>query len=197
MSIFPELLKYGVTGFAAILAILAFWLLVREIQRDSLRWLAVLAIVVFMIFSCALAMLTQIPPDKLADFLKPDPDKVCRGDRALIEQLQRQVERLSWVKIDGKLLGPPEPASVNVMAVRKWKIYSPGGDGRLKQKIYQDAAAIILMFWSGDYGESILLDEDQIKDGFYSLGEIRLKKGFDPHRLLADVENSRFALNPR
>jgi hypothetical protein len=180
MPDFSGFLKYGVSGLAAILAILAFRLLVREIQRDSLRVLAVIAIVVFMIFSCALAVLTQIPPERLADWLIPDSKKISQPYLAQIESLQHQLEQLRWVKVDGKILSPPDPASVNVMATRIWKIYSPGGDGRIKQKIYQDAAAITLLFWSGDYGETVLIDEDQIKEGFYNLGEISLRKGFNP-----------------
>jgi hypothetical protein len=196
MVISPDLLKYGFTGLAAILAILTFRLLLKEIQKESIRLLAVIAFVLFMAFSCVLALLAQIPPDRLADVFNPNPDKVCRGDRAQIESLKQQVERLSWIRVDGKIIDPPDPASVNIAAVRRWKIYSPGSDGRLKQKIYQDAAAITLLFKSADYGASIPIDEDQIKDGFYNLGEIRLKKGYDPFQVLTDVPNSRFALNP-
>ncbi len=165
VSNLEQFLKHGGPGLAAILAILAFGLLAYGIIRKSLGVLSVLAIVIFMIFSCVLMVLS--------------------------------LEKPSYVKVDGKIVDPPDPTSVNVAAARIWRICSPSGDGRLTQKLYEDAAEIRLLFWTGDYGEAVSIRQDQIKDGCCDLGEIKLRKGFDPHRLLADIENYRFVLYPR
>jgi hypothetical protein len=177
---FENFLKYGITGFAAILAILSFRLLVRELKRETIRALALISIVVFMVFSCVLALMTQVPSTTVEAWLAPDPEKVCKEQINKIATLEQQVEQLSCVRVDGKIIDPPDPAHLNVVAIRQWKMYPPGGDGKLRQKFRQDAAPIVLLIRSGEYGELRTVNEDDVKNGCYNAGEITLKKGLDP-----------------
>jgi hypothetical protein len=154
MTIFPELLKYGAPGLALGIAILAFWLLYREIQRDSVRGLVLVGIATFMFFSGCLAVLALIPQSTLADLVSPN--------RAL--------------KIEGKVLPPPDPTHVSVIATRKWVLTAPDGEGWVRGTIDDAAAPIKLEFQSGKYIYPHLVKEDQIKDRCYHLGEIRLKE---------------------
>ena len=170
-------LKHGIPGLVAILAILAFMLLAYGIYNNSLRVISVVAIVGFMVFSCVLVVLTQIPPPEYARLLHPP----------------------RYVIVNGKILGPPNPAFTRVLAVRRWYLDPPDPDGKLRLRIDEDSAQIRLLFWTEGtqvYGQAVSIEDNRIKDGSYSLGEIRLQKDFDP-RLSKDVENSKFALNSR
>jgi hypothetical protein len=190
-------LQYGFAGLAAILAILCFGLLVRELKRDSLRPLAFVFIGTFMIFSLLLAFMAQAPAtfyEKIPELVRPDPQQTCRSYIQETASLKREVDRLGSVKIDGTLVGPPDPASVNIMAIRQWKIYSPDSGGKLRQKISQESAALRLLFWAGDYGEIKVVDEDKLVDGHYDLGQIKLREGFNPLGILSSITTDGLAV---
>ena len=177
-----EFLKYGVTGLAAFLALLSFYLLVREIRRESLRGLALVNIVVFMVFSCVLALLTQVSPDTVNAWLQPDHASICGQEISQIGSLSERVKQLECVKVKGKVVLSQSP--VRITAIRRWEMWPMVGDDELRQKFIRDAAPIYLMFQSEDSGELRRIDEENIKDGYYDIGEVRLRKGINPFELL-------------
>jgi hypothetical protein len=66
----PEILKYGVIGLGAIMALLAFWLLQGEQKKAHPRKLMLRSIYIFMLFSILLVFLGLFTPGHIAKLIE-------------------------------------------------------------------------------------------------------------------------------
>jgi hypothetical protein len=197
LQVAKGLLDYGFPGLTVILVYLVYRLLKKEQERDPPRLTMYPGIYVYMALSLVFAILALIPGEKWAELVvnwaSPDHEKLCAKHLKASRCLEQQLKALEAVQFSCQIVGIADPSWVNIAATREWRIDPPDSSGQLRgRRINMADSAIILKFWSRGpqgngpvYGQVKELSINDFRDGSYSLGQITLRKNYNPWKRAA------------